>query len=100
VVGVLAQAAQGGDVELQARGGDDFQAQPRHCHGTQDVTVGKRKHPTINDLAQPDELEGTRIDLGGRLSARRSVSVNLPAWMLVVNLRRGDAFVLAVIRLA
>ncbi len=100
MVRILAQPAQRADVELQARRGADVKTQPCHRHGTEDVAVGKREHSTIDGLAQPDELEGTGVDLGGRLPAWRAVSVQLPAGMLLVNLRGGDALVPAVIDLA
>ncbi len=69
MVRVLAQPAQRADVELQARRGGDLKTQPCHRHGTEDVAVGKREHSTVDGLAQPDELEGTGVDLGGRLPA-------------------------------
>src|SRR5712691_13148332 len=100
VVRVLTQPAQGGDVELQARGGGDVQAQPSHSNGAQDVAVRKRKHSTVEGFAQPDELAGAGVDLSRRLPARRAVPVNLPARMLLVNLCGGDAFVSAVIDFA
>ena len=96
----LLKTAQGGHVELQARGDGDVEPKPGDGDCTQDMAVTEREHAAAGGLTQADETERAGIDEGGGLPAGTSISEQLPARLTFVNLHGGDPFVLAVIKFA
>src|SRR5258706_13886391 len=97
---ILLKTAQGGHVELQARGNGDVKPEPCDGDRSKDVAVTKCEHATAGGFTQADEPERAGVDLRGSLPAGTSVFEQLPARLPFVNLRRGDPFIRAVIDFA
>ena len=76
---VVAQKAQGGDVQVQCRRRLHVQLHPGDGHNTKEMAVRESQHPRACGRAEVDEGQRTRVDLGGRLAAGASVPVQLPA---------------------
>ncbi len=76
---VVAEHAEGGDVEHQAGGDLHVGADPRGRDGAEDVAVRKGEHAASWLAGEDDELLGARIDLRGSFPLGRSVGVDLPA---------------------
>ncbi len=97
---VLLETAQGGHVELQARGDRDVQLEPSDSDRSEDMAVGEREHAAADGLTQVDEPKRAGVDLSGGLPAGTSVFEQLPARLPFANLRGRDPFVFAVIEFA
>ena len=96
----IAEDVERGHVKLQACADCDGRLDPGDGDGSQDVPVREDEDTTLGPLrSELEELVGPRVDLRRRLAARAAISEELPVRVRIMNLRRGEAFVPAVVDL-
>src|SRR5439155_21297347 len=96
----VAQDAERGDIEPQPRGDRDVRVDPGRTDRAKDVAVRECEDPALAAArGEFDEALCSGVDLGGCLAAGRTVFVQLPARVLLVDLLGGKAFVAAVVGL-
>jgi len=99
-VGVLARKyAQRRGVEQKALSVADRQTDPAGGEGTEEVTVREHGHVTARRAEPRQNPVDTRGDLGRRLAAGTAVLEQIPVRVAQADVRRGNAFVFAVVPL-
>jgi hypothetical protein len=97
---VVAQDAEGGNVEIEGTSSFDVQVHPRDGDRAKEVPVREGKNATLDGRGLRHEVHGPRADLSRRLTAWATVLVQLPARTGFVDGLGGQALVFAVFDLA